>query len=126
MRKTMLVSLILAAVLAGCADQKPVRPELVPIAKDVATNLTRGDFDAVEATFDDTMKTMLPAAELAKTWAKVEDQAGAFKSMGDTQTALEAGYEVVYVTCVFENGSIKVKVVFDDANRVAGLFIKNA
>jgi dienelactone hydrolase len=79
-------------------------------------------FKAAVAQFDDTMTAALPEAKLRETWATVVAQVGAFKSAGNTRTEKRGAYMMVFVTCAFEKTALDISVVFDQSNRVAGLF----
>lgn len=54
-------------------------------SKEVVGQLAARQFDKVEALFDSTMASALPADKLAATWDSVLAQAGKFKSAGETR-----------------------------------------
>jgi hypothetical protein len=63
----------------------------------------------------------MSSAKLEEAWGSLS-RMGAYRGQAGTRTATERGFEVVYVTCSFENGSVDVKVVFDQQGKVSGLW----
>jgi dienelactone hydrolase len=76
--------------------------------------------------FDPTMKAALPEAKLNETWNSVLAQAGPFKQAGAARSEKRGDFNVVIVTCDFQNAALDVSVVFDQQRRVAGLFFAPA
>lgn len=101
-------------------DAKP--PDLVSSAKAFVDLLVNKDFSSAEGYFHDTVKAALPEEKLKGTWTSLITQAGAFKRQVGTRTEKISGYDVVFVTCEFEKASVDIKVVFNQAKQVAGLF----
>jgi len=101
-------------------------PDLVTSAQAFVDLLATRDFASAERYFDDTMKTALPQEKLQETWNTVMAQAGAFKHQVRTRTEERQGYNVVIVTCAFEKAALDIQVVFDQAQRIAGLFFAPA
>jgi hypothetical protein len=91
-------------------------------ARDFVGLLAKADFAGAVARFDPTMKQALPEATLRQVWAGVQAQAGPFKKQLDTRAEKLAGYDVVLVTCQFEQATLDTKVVFNTGRQVAGLF----
>jgi hypothetical protein len=69
------------------------------------------------------MKQAMPAQKLREAWSSLTGQFGAFKRQAGVRTAKEQGFDVAYVTCEFEKGSASVKVVWDRAGQVGGLWV---
>ena len=93
-------------------------------AEALVEQMASGHFEDAVASFDETMTKALPSTALASTWQQIEAQAGAFVSVLGTRTGKEQGYDVVYVSAEFEQTPLDIKVVFDDAGSVAGLFFQ--
>jgi dienelactone hydrolase len=91
-------------------------------AKAFVDFLAKNDFTRAVGYFDSTMKTVLPEEKLAQTWVSLITQTGVFKRQIGARIEKISGYEVVFVTCEFEKVSCDIKVVFNQAKRVAGLF----
>ena len=108
------------------APATPGNETLIALAHTLINQLATGDYAGAEASFDDTMSAQMPSAKLAEVWGQVTAQYGAFKSQGNVQTGAQQGYIVVVTECEFENGNILIRVVFDSADKVAGLFFAPA
>lgn len=114
----------LSGFMAGCgsAAEEPSPEELTAKATTLVESMTVGDFSATTEDFDSTMKSVLPPERIEEEWEALATNLGAFQEQTGTRIEGEDGYEVVYVTCEFEDSSVDVKVVFNDENQVAGLF----
>jgi hypothetical protein len=77
----------------------------------------------VEALFDSTMASALPADKLAATWDSVLAQAGKFKAIAETRQEELRGYRIVFVTSEFDNTVMDVKLVWDKDDHIAGLSV---
>jgi len=91
-------------------------------ARAIATALIKGDYAAVEARFDATMKQALPLEKLRATCAPVLATAGKFLRMEAPRTSVTRGHDVVVLPLVFELVTWDLKVVLDAQKRVAGMF----
>lgn len=92
------------------------------IGRTVTLELSARQFDQVVARFDPTMAAVLSAAKLASTWDGLVGQVGAFRGVTATRQQEAQGYQIVFVTCQFDKTSLDVKIAFDAAQRIAGLF----
>jgi hypothetical protein len=92
-------------------------------ALDVFAALVAGQWDRVHAQFDATMAEQLPVAKLADTWAVVVGTVGAHDRSGEPFVRRQGDYTVVDVPLAFEAGDMVGRVAFDQAGRVAGLFV---
>ncbi len=86
--------------------------------------LAKKDFAGAEARFDSTMKSVLPEAKLRAVWEELLGQVGPYQKQLRTRVTKQEGYDVVFVTCQFENKKLDTKVVFDDNRLVGGLFFE--
>jgi hypothetical protein len=84
--------------------------------------LATGQFPAATESFDETMKNALPPEKLQELWESTVSQIGLFKKQLGSRTEKEADFDIVLVTCQFENGTLDVKVVYNTEKQVAGLF----
>jgi len=103
------------------------RPQTKTAAEETPTNpfvelLTSGQFPAATETFDETMKNALPADKLQELWESTVSQMGPFKKQLGARTEKQADFDIVLVTCEFEQGTLDVKVVYNTEKQVAGLF----
>jgi dienelactone hydrolase len=110
-------SLVLLVALA--ADPTPDDP--ATRAGALVTTLSRGEFAAAIADFDETMRKVLPAERLKAVWESVTKQFGPYQKQLGTRTETKDKLQVVFVTCQFEKRPLDVRVVFNAENRVSGL-----
>jgi hypothetical protein len=121
-------SILLLLLLAGAAvvnAQQRIDTKssgYVTSAKVFVDLLAKKDFKSAVGYYDATMKTALPEDKLGEAWASLIKQAGALKRQTGTRTEESGGYTVVFVTCEFEKTSLDIKVVFNQAKQIAGLF----
>jgi len=92
------------------------------LGRTVTRELSARQFDQAVARFDPTMAAVLSAAKLAVTWDSLQGQVGTFRAVTATRQQEVQGYHVVFVTCQFDQASLDVKIAFDAAQRIAGLF----
>lgn len=123
-RCVMLIALVLgAAACAKAPTPQPVPPaDLAALATQFVDRLVREEFGQATEAMDATMKAQLGGDKLAEAWRQILGQVGAFKRQAGTHTEKSGAYDVVYVTCEFEQAVLDVKVVFDAAQRVSGLW----
>lgn len=96
---------------------------LVERSKSVAESLDNNEFDAVSAQFDEAMQKALPKPSLEKTWTLLHKQLGSLKKTGKSRQVKSEPYEVVFVECEFERGKLELKLVYDKAEKIAGMFM---
>lgn len=120
---------LLCAVLAFSAlacrpAPKPLtREELIELAERFVGYTAAGKHSEAVKMMDSAMKSAMPENKLAELWSNLTSQLGAYRSAPRSKYADEAGYRVVYITVAFANAEIEIKVVFDAAGRVAGLWL---
>jgi hypothetical protein len=84
--------------------------------------MSAGEFAGATADFDSTMKAAMLPEKFAETWKTLQAQVGAFKSQGAARQEKVSQYDIVYVTCEFEKMPLDIKITFNSAGQVAGLF----
>jgi dienelactone hydrolase len=104
------------------ANGEDKHADLETAARTFLTTLTKGEFEEATKTFDETMKKVLPADKLETTWKTIQKQAGAFKKQAGARVDKVGKYDVILITCEFENAKLAAKVVFDDKQRISGFF----
>lgn len=128
--KKMMVALLLTAVFWGCSGATPTRDandaSLSALAGEAFSELLSGDYAAFHARFDETMKAALPEDKLQETWKTILMQAGAFQSQVAIRQEKSGAYDVVFITCRFENVPLDVQLVFNAARQMSGLFFRPA
>ncbi len=91
-------------------------------ARAFVSDLARGDFRACTQRFDATMRNALPEEKLAQTWQGLIAQMGEFRRQGRVISEDKGQYTIVNVACIFANGGLDCRVVFDRNGNIAGLF----
>ncbi len=114
---------VLFVVLVACEqEQKIEAPDLTGAAKDFVGLLAKGDYADAVAKFDDTMKGVMPEAELEGAWQSLLGKVGRFQKVIGVSQKKEQGYDVVLVTCRFEKAELDIKVVYNNQRQVSGLW----
>lgn len=135
-RKRALAFVLLIVFLAGCARQTPSAtpaplaslPGLlgdearIVEAEQFLNTLVEGDFAAGYSAFNEDMKAALPLVKLATTWQTLTSQVGALKNIVGRRVEQAPPYERVVLTSEFEKAMLDVRIVYDEAGEVAGLF----
>ena len=115
-----MVSMILA--IQAPLTARSASSGVTDAAKKFVELMAKGDFAGAVARFDATMTTAMPEAKLREAWESLQAQAGPFQKQLRVRATKLAGYEVVLVTCQFEQMVLDTKVVFDAKGRVSGLW----
>ena len=121
----LVASLIVATMLQAPIPAQRSSPDVVPQTRGILTAIVAGDFATVEKQFTDDMKAALPPGALAAMWAKLLNQAGAYKSCGtDPRVRRIDDKEMVITPCEFERTTIDIQFAFDSAGRISGLVFR--
>jgi uncharacterized protein len=122
---SLVMSLILATMLQPPIPPQRSAPDVVPQARGILTAIAAGDFATVEKQFTDDMKAALPPGALAAMWAKLLNQAGAYKGCGTAPRVRRIDdKEMVITPCEFERTTIDIQFAFDSAGRISGLVFR--
>ncbi len=92
------------------------------LAKDLVNSLASGEYKEAVENFDSTMKKVSPAEKLEEVWKSVIARSGPFVEQLGTRKEKIPQYDVIFVTCKFENAVLDTKVVFDHNKQIVGLF----
>ena len=90
----------------------------------LAEQLAAGQFDRIEARYDATMGKLMPGGKLASAWSGLIEQVGAFQGIAETKATKRGGYDVVTVTCKFQEAAIDVQVSYSADGKIAGLYFR--
>ncbi len=107
---------------SGREESRKEGKEIEDIARELVMLLVKGDYAKVVENFDGTMKTALPAEKLQEAWNTVIAKAGAFIEQQGVRKGKYLQYDIVFVTCKFEKGTLDTKVVFNQEKQISGLF----
>jgi dienelactone hydrolase len=113
--------LMVAAVDAALGAESP-STNLISSGTQFVDLLVKEDFAGAVARFDSTMKSVLPEEKLREVWQTLQKQAGPFKQRLRARAEAAGGYDIVFVSCHFEEADLDAKVVFNADRRIAGLF----
>jgi len=91
-------------------------------AKRFVELLAKNDFATAVKDFDETMTRVMPPEKLQEVWASLLAKTGPLKKQVSVRTAKVPKFEIVLVTCEFEKATLDVKVVFDAAGKITGLW----
>jgi hypothetical protein len=116
--------MLLASQFALATDPAGRSARLIAEAKQVVTEIDKGQYANVEARFDKTMADALPIDKLTETSKSIALQTGALKSIGETTTSTKESYFVVVLQCEYANAPVDAQVVFDSDDKIAGMFFR--
>jgi uncharacterized protein len=91
-------------------------------ACDFVVLLAQKEFDQAVALFDSNMRKAAPPAKLGAIWNAQLQATGPFQKICGTRSEILGPYSAVFVTCQFAKQQLDVKVVFDKAGKIAGMF----
>ncbi|HBN84017.1 MAG TPA: hypothetical protein DDZ89_09255 [Clostridiales bacterium] len=121
-------------VLSGClmfliscspsGDLPPVEGELTDVVQDFTDKMVQEDFKGAYDYFDQPMRKALPLFQLKMIWRQLPKQAGSFVKSKGYQYETVQGYDVFNVALEFSEAFINMRVVFNEENRVTGLFFQ--
>lgn len=121
---TAFLGLMLVLCLPSCTrpqvDRAPV--DRTAEAKAYLDLLAAGDYAGAVTRFDETMKRVLPAEKLKATWEGLLAAAGPYRGQLRTRTAFEQGYDIVFVTCDFEQADLDIRLVFNSEGKISGMW----
>ena len=98
-------------------------PSLLTLkAENLVDRLAEGDFAAAGVDFNAEMQAAAPEAKLKEIWDQLTGQYGAFRQRLASVNQVVQGNQAVFVTCQFEIVELDAKVIFDNQDKIAGLF----
>lgn len=93
-------------------------------AEDAMALIGAGDFDALFAMCDDTIKTQLGSADaLGQVWGQIEAAFGAYQGVAGVEALDVSGYDAYSVSCDFANAAATLTLAFDADGKLAGLTV---
>ena len=88
------------------------------------SDLIEGRWEKVDGEFDATLRGHVLTDRFVPVWAKVVDSAGSFDRIDAPSARQFGGYTVVDVPLAFAAGGAIGEVIFDRADKVAGLAVE--
>lgn len=106
------------------APQTVSAPLLLPQRAVAFTDLlAKGDFAKARAEFDATMSAAMSEQALATVWAQLETSGGKYLGHDTPRQEPFGEFIIVYVPCRWERTRLDLKVVYNKAGKVSGLWI---
>lgn len=96
------------------------------LALDTLDDVVRGDFAAVSARFDGTLRHQASPEALAQAWKDYQEQYGPYRSHGDPRQVTSVHGSVVNVPLHMENGTGEFRVTINEGGRLIGLYFLRA
>jgi hypothetical protein len=97
------------------------KPTPETVARDVATQLGKADFDAIEAKFSAQVAQALPHGELAKVWGTVIEKTGPLAGCEQKDIKTMPQGTLVTLSCKFEKVTLPLVIGVDADAKIAGL-----
>lgn len=112
------------SLMSTCLSQSSEEEQKrIEITSQIAKQFESGDYELIRGQFDANMKAALSADQLKEVWEQLLSQLGEYEERGVVTTSKIQQYEVVYMELKFRLAPFKLKVVFNEAEEVAGLFL---
>jgi len=133
--RAMIGALCLALILPNIACKKrhhravhvSTRKGIEGHAERFVLALSRGAYKSARSEFDDKMLGAMSEEALADAWRSLIDRVGAFRGIGDVRADdPRDGYRPIVVTTKHAKLPIDVRVVFDEREKIAGLWFQPA
>ena len=118
------IALLLTISFISCEKKSDTQKagDLTPRAEQFVKMLVSGEYESAAQDFDETMKSTLPADKLEIAWQSLIAKLGGYKRQLGLRQTKEQGYDIVFVTCEFDKGNTDIKVVFNSAKEISGLW----
>ncbi len=121
------MNLFISLLIAASVQLPPAPFVPWPIdkpARDLLMNFNAGQFDLATKDFNEEMRATSTRAVLEKVKQKLDEQAGAFKSVTDTSHTKDSGFKVVVFLCAYEKGPVDFRVTFDKTDHIGAIAVK--
>jgi oligoribonuclease NrnB/cAMP/cGMP phosphodiesterase (DHH superfamily) len=109
-------------ITCGGKNDNQKAGDYTPLAEQFVDMLVNEEYDNAVQKFDSTMKHVLPADKLEDVWQNLLTQVGHYKRQLGIRQTNEQGYDIVYISCEFEEANADVKIVFNKNKEIAGLW----
>jgi uncharacterized protein len=118
------ILLLLLAAAFPCAAAQDNGPDAEAVAKQIVQEIAAGQFDRVEERYTPEMSASLPAGTLAKVWASVLQQEGAFNSVVSAASAAKVQtFDVIVVVTKFEKATVDIQIAISPDGKVGGIHL---
>ena len=115
---------VLFVGLAGCEKSSPEssNDRFAAKASKLVDNLAGGEFGAIVADFDPTMKEALSVSRLKNDWRTYQELLGEYRSRGRIEAVKKGALTVERVIITTANGTGEVRVTYHPDDTIAGLY----
>jgi len=118
MKKILLVFLLFSLGRVSYSQEN----KNIEISKMGINSFQKTDYSKIVLQYDETMKTALPEDKLKLVWEDLNSKCGKFQKYSEITEGKIQTYDVTYVLCHFEKMNLKMKLVFNEKNQIAGMF----
>jgi hypothetical protein len=108
----------------GAPMSTTIAPGAADLAVTILTCLTEGRWEEARRDFNARMSEGLDARRLADSWARMASLVGGYEGMGEPFAHRVADSTVVEIPLRFEAGEATFRVVFDEDDKVTGLWMR--
>jgi len=115
-----LIGLVMCSATAPAADDERVPERFRRAAEWLVESLKKQDYEAAERDFHPHMRKAFPPDAAKAFFGKIERRLGPVRKLGPGKLA--APNEAVFAL-IFERGAQDLKLILDDQDRIAGLFV---
>lgn len=115
-----------AAVVAPAVTTVPAQPDDKQLALDTLDEVVRGNFTAVSARFDESVRQEASPEFLAKSWKDYQETFGRYQSHGDPEQVETGSGVVVNVPLRMAKQPGEFRVTFNEDGRLMGLYFLRA
>lgn len=98
--------------------------EQMEMAKTFIEQLNEGKFEGATEKFDETMNEQVTAVDLEGIWKDLNSQIGNFIEQEFNKVEEADGYQVVFITGIFNDADVTFQVTFDENQQIAGFYVQ--
>lgn len=122
--KFLTITFLTVFMLNSCVSQSVEGKEnLVKISKQIAEQLSKGEYENVTETFDANMKEAITVEQLKSVWEGLVYELGDYDENGSVTSTQVQGYDVIYLILKFKKGPFKLKTIFNSSEEVIGMLL---
>jgi bla regulator protein BlaR1 len=96
--------------------------DLALVSTTLVELLVQEAYGQVTRHYDATMAQALPPEKLKAVWEDLITKTGTFKEIKATRSSQYGDFEIIFVTCDFNNGPLDIKFVFNQESKVSGMW----
>ncbi len=121
------LSLTLLCVVAGCGESEPplepLQGDIYDLADDFLARLVEEDYAGAYAFFSKEIRNILSEPELKDLWLQMKEIVGSYEETTRHRHEILDGDDVITITARFSAQEMNIMLIFDDDNRISGLWL---